>query len=62
MFSKVKKSYFKRLDVEALKAYGIKPGPIYKKIKSGENVQLDNGKMVNINNILNIYKFTASNR
>ena len=35
-----------RLDVEALKAQGIKPGPLFKKIKAGENVQLEDGKIV----------------
>ena len=35
-----------RLDVEALKAQGITPGPIFKKIKAGENVKLENGKIV----------------
>ena len=38
--------YLTRLDVDGLKALGVKPGPIYKKIKSGENVQLENGEIV----------------
>ena len=37
---------FQRLDVEGLKALGVAPGPIYKKIKSGENVSLENGNIV----------------
>lgn len=32
--------------MEALKAAGITPGPLYKKIKSGENIELENGKIV----------------
>lgn len=32
--------------VERLKEAGISPGPIYKKIKNGENVVLDNGRII----------------
>lgn len=32
--------------MEALTAAGITPGPLYKKIKSGENIKLENGKIV----------------
>jgi hypothetical protein len=32
--------------VEALKALGITPGPIYAKIKAGSNVQLNDGTLV----------------
>ena len=35
-----------RLDVEGLKAVGIMPGPLYSKIKAGENVTLKDGKVV----------------
>lgn len=31
---------------ERLEAAGVKPGPIYKKIKNGETVELDNGQIV----------------
>lgn len=34
------------LDVEGLKRLGVKPGPIYKKIKNGESVTLDDGQTV----------------
>ncbi|MCJ7839385.1 ribonuclease Z [Lederbergia sp. NSJ-179] len=35
-----------KLDSEQLKADGIQPGPIYKKLKMGETVELDTGKIV----------------
>lgn len=36
----------KRLDAEGLLAHGVKPGPLYKKIKCGENVTLADGTIV----------------
>lgn len=47
---KYKKFKFKisiRLDVDALKALKIPPGPIYSKIKAGQNVTLPDGQIVN---------------
>ncbi|WP_070121617.1 ribonuclease Z [Bacillus marinisedimentorum] len=35
-----------KLDVEKLKAEGVKPGPVYQKIKAGEQVKLENGKIL----------------
>lgn len=35
------------LDAERLKADGIPPGPIYKKLKNGETVTLEDGRMIN---------------
>ncbi|WP_141431799.1 ribonuclease Z [Bacillus sp. 03113] len=37
------------LMVDKLMAAGIKPGPVYKKIKNGENVTLENGTVVDAN-------------
>ncbi len=37
-----------RLDVDGLKKLGITPGPIYRKIKNGENVTLEDGQIVRI--------------
>lgn len=35
------------LQVEALMNLGIKPGPLFKRIKNGETVQLENGTVIN---------------
>lgn len=35
-----------RLDADRLKALGIKPGPIYKRLKDGEKVTLDDGRVI----------------
>ena len=35
------------LQVDALKQLGVKPGPIFKKIKNGEQIQLENGTVIN---------------
>lgn len=35
-----------KLNVEALKKLGVKPGPIYGQLKSGKDVTLDDGTIV----------------
>nr|WP_321314811.1 ribonuclease Z [uncultured Ligilactobacillus sp.] len=41
------KDYPGELMVDKLQELGIRPGPIYGKIKNGETVKLDNGKVIN---------------
>lgn len=41
-----------KLDVNLLKAKGIKPGPLYGKIKSGENVVLDSGEEIKAESVM----------
>lgn len=36
-----------KLNTDKLLQYGIKPGPIYKRIKDGENLRLDDGTIIN---------------
>lgn len=45
-----------RLDVDGLKALGIGPGPVYAKIKAGQDIVL-NGKIVKLYSWLNYEKF-----
>ncbi|MBS4199586.1 ribonuclease Z [Bacillus sp. FJAT-49732] len=40
------------LDAERLRSDGILPGPVYKRLKKGETVTLENGKVLNGNNYL----------
>ena len=40
--------YF-RLDIEALKARGVEPGPLYARIKSGETITTTRGETVSLN-------------
>ena len=35
------------LNAEELKRLGVKPGPVFKKLKNGETVQLDDGRVLN---------------
>lgn len=42
----IKLEFCIRLDVDGLVAHGVKPGPLFKKIKSGEDIKLDNGTIV----------------
>lgn len=35
------------LNAEELKRLGVKPGPVFKKLKNGETVQLDDGRILN---------------
>ena len=39
--------YF-RLDIEALKAKGVEPGPLYARIKSGETITTTGGEIVSL--------------
>eukprot|EP00466_Bigelowiella_natans_P010616 jgi/Bigna1/87868/estExt_fgenesh1_pg.C_250074 len=41
------KSIVGRVDVKALSARGVLPGPIYKRIKNGEKITLPNGDVIN---------------
>ncbi|WP_312092334.1 ribonuclease Z [Niallia sp.] len=41
-----------KLDKDKLLQYGIKPGPIYKKIKDGEDLILDDGTVISSQNFL----------
>ena len=52
-----------KLDTEGLKKIGIMPGPVYKKIKMGESVYLDNGQLVNSLNFFfyNYFWFETQN-
>jgi ribonuclease Z len=38
--------------VDELKSKGIKPGPIYSKIKNGETITLENGEVINGKNFI----------
>lgn len=40
------------LDAERLKADGVQPGPLYKQLKNGESVKLDDGRTINGNDYL----------
>ena len=40
------------LNVEKLKSLGVQPGPIYQKLKNGDSITLDNGKMVHAGEVV----------
>ena len=42
--------YF-RLDIEALKAKGVEPGPLYARIKSGETITTTGGEIVSLHSV-----------
>ncbi len=41
-----------KLDVEKLKSEGVEPGPVYQKLKEGQEVKLENGKILNGKNFI----------
>ena len=43
----VEKDHPGTLDTDKLQQFGIKPGPIFQKIKEGENVTLEDGRVIN---------------
>ncbi|MYL63200.1 ribonuclease Z [Bacillus hwajinpoensis] len=40
------------LNVEKLKSLGVQPGPIYQKLKNGDSITLDNGKVVHAGGVV----------
>ncbi|WP_165996558.1 ribonuclease Z [Bacillus sp. Cs-700] len=40
------------LNVEKLKSLGVQPGPIYQKLKNGDSITLDNGKVVHAGEVV----------
>lgn len=44
------------LNLALLKSYGIRPGPIYGKIKRGESIQLENGQIIHSVDVLGLPK------
>ena len=53
--------YF-RLDIEALKAKGVQPGPLYARIKSGETITTTGGETVSLHlvHITNVRSYTGA--
>ncbi|WP_438350956.1 ribonuclease Z [Paenibacillus sp. FA6] len=44
------------LNLALLKSYGVRPGPIYGKIKRGESIELENGQVIRSEDVLGLPK------